>query len=150
MNLFDQVSAEIKAAMLAKDKVKLEALRGVKKEFLEAKTAKNNPTGELTDEAAIAIIQKMVKQRRESAGIFSTQGRSDLAESELAEVVVLETYLPKQLTAEELESQIKEIIAEVGASSPADMGKVMGVATKKLAGVAAGKAISDTVRKLLN
>lgn len=149
MNLFDRVSADIKAAMLAKEKVKLEALRGVKKEFIEAKTAKNS-TGELTDEAAIAIIQKMVKQRRESAGIFSTQGRSDLAERELAEVTVLEAYLPKQLTTEELEAQVKDIIAEVGASSLADMGKVMGVATKKLAGVAAGKAISDTVKKLLN
>ena len=149
MNLFDQVSADIKAAMLAKDKVKLEALRGVKKEFIEAKTAKNSD-GELTDEAAITILQKMVKQRRESAGIYSSQGRSDLAESELAEVSVLEAYLPKQLTPEELEGKLKEIIAQVGATSPADMGKVMGVATKSLAGVAAGKAISDTVKKLLS
>lgn len=149
MNLFDLISADIKSAMLAKDKVKLETLRGVKKEFIEAKTAKDSD-GELTDEKAISIIQRMVKQRRESAGIFSTQGRSDLAESELAEVVVLENYLPKQLSPEELEAQLKDIIAEVGASSPADMGKVMGVASKKLAGVAAGKAISDTVKKLLN
>lgn len=149
MNLFDRVSADIKAAMLAKDKVKLEALRGVKKEFIEAKTAKDSD-GELSDEKAIAILQKMVKQRRESASIYSTQGRSDLAESELKEVTVLEAYLPKQLTAEELEAQLKEIISEVGASSPADMGKVMGVATKKLAGIAAGKAISDTVKKLLS
>jgi len=149
MNLFDRVSNDIKAAMLAKDKVKLEALRGVKKEFIEAKTAKNSD-GELSDDTAITILQKMVKQRRESAGIYSTQGRSDLAESELAEVAVLENYLPKQLSAEELEAELKSIIAEVGATSPADMGKVMGVATKKLAAVAPGKAISDTVRKLLN
>jgi len=150
MNLFDKVSEDIKAAMLAKDKVKLEALRGVKKEFIEAKTAKNNTEGKLSDEMAISILQKMVKQRRESAGIYSAQGRSDLAESELAEVLVLEAYLPKQLTPEELESRLKEIIAEVGASGPSDMGKVMGVATKTLAGIAAGKAISDTVKKLLS
>jgi len=149
MNLFDRISEDIKAAMLAKDKVKLEALRGVKKEFIEAKTAKDSD-GELSDEKAISIIQKMVKQRRESAGIYATQGRSDLAESELLEVVALEAYLPKQLTPEELESQLKQIISEVGASSPADMGKVMGIATKKLAGVAAGKAISDTVKRLLS
>lgn len=149
MNLFDLISAEIKSAMLAKDKVKLETLRGVKKEFLEAKTAKDS-NGELSDEKAISIIQKMVKQRRESASIFATQGRSDLAESELSEVVVLEVYLPKQLSQDELDAKLKEIIAEVGASSPADMGKVMGVATKALAGVAAGKAISDTVKKLLS
>lgn len=149
MNLFDKVSQDIKTAMLAKDKVKLEALRGVKKEFIEAKTSKNSD-GELSDEKAIAIVQKMVKQRRESASIYSTQGRSDLAESELAEVAVLETYLPKQLTQEELETKLKEIISQVGAAGPADMGKVMGVATKSLAGIAAGKAISDTVKKLLN
>lgn len=148
MNLFDRVSADIKAAMLAKDKVKLEALRGVKKEFIEAKTAKDSD-GELSDEKAIAILQKMVKQRRESASIYSTQGRADLAESELAEVTALEVYLPKQLTQEELEASLKQIISEVGAVSSADMGKVMGVATKKLAGIAAGKAISDTVKKLL-
>jgi len=149
MNLFDRISDDIKAAMLAKDKVKLEALRGVKKEFIEAKTAKDSD-GELSDEKAVAILQQMVKQRRESAGIYSTQGRSDLAESELKEVSVLEAYLPKQLTPEELEDKLKDIIAEVGATSPADMGKVMGVASKKLAGVAAGKAISDMVKKLLN
>jgi len=149
MNLFDRVSGDIKAAMLAKDKVKLEALRGVKKEFIEAKTAKNSD-GELTDETAITILQKMVKQRRESAGIYSSQGRSDLAETELAEVAVLEAYLPKQLTPEELEAKLKEIIAQVGAAGPSDMGKVMGVATKALAGVAPGKAISDTVKKLLS
>lgn len=149
MNLFDRVSEDIKSAMLAKDKVRLEALRGVKKEFIEAKTAKNSDGG-LSEETAVSILQKMVKQRRESAAIYSTQGRPDLAETELAEVVVLEAYLPKQLSQEELESKLKEIITEVGASSPADMGKVMGAASKRLAGVAAGKAISDTVKKLLS
>jgi uncharacterized protein YqeY len=148
MNLFDKISEDIKAAMLAKDKVRLEALRGVKKEFIEAKTSKDS-NGELSDEKAIAILQKMTKQRRESATIYTEQGRPELAESELAEVTVLEAYLPKQLSSEELEAKLKDIIAQVGAIGPADMGKVMGVATKSLAGVAAGKAISDTVKKLL-
>ncbi len=149
MNLFDQVSEDIKDAMRAKDKIRLEALRGVKKEFIEAKTAKG-ANDELTDDNAVKIIQKMVKQRKDSATIYHGQGREDLAEKELAEVVVLEHYLPKQLSANELEAEIKKIITEVGASSPADMGKVMGVATKKLAGVAAGKDISETVKRLLN
>lgn len=148
MNLFDQVSEDIKDAMRAKDKVRLEALRGVKKEFLEAKTAKG-ANDELSDETAIQILQKMVKQRKDSAEIYQGQERPDLAEKELAEVSVLETYLPKQLTQEELDVKIAEIISQVGASSPADMGKVMGVATKALAGVAAGKLISETVKKLL-
>lgn len=149
MSLFDQISNDIKSAMLAKDKIKLETLRGVKKEFIEAKTAKDSD-GDLTDEKAISIIQKMVKQRRESASIYSSKGRSELAEKELAEVTVLEAYLPKQLSQEELEAKLKAIMEEVGASAPSDMGKVMGVATKQLAGLAAGKAISDTVKKLLS
>lgn len=149
MDLFDQISEDIKDAMRAKDKVRLEALRGVKKEFLEAKTAKGGD-GELSDEAAIKIIQKLVKQRKDSAEIFTTQGRSDLAEKELEEVVAIEKYLPKQLTQEELEAKLKEIISKVGATGASDMGKVMGVATKELAGIAAGKAISETVKKLLS
>lgn len=149
MDLFEKVSEDIKDAMRAKDKLRLEALRGVKKEFLEAKTAKGGD-GELADDAATKILQKMVKQRKESAEIYRTQGREDLAEKELEEAVVIEKYLPKQLTQEELEAKLKEIIAKVGATSPADMGKVMGVATKELSGLAAGKAISDTVKKLLS
>ncbi|MDU1892070.1 MAG: GatB/YqeY domain-containing protein [Dysgonomonas sp.] len=149
MNLFDKVSEDIKDAMRAKDKIRLEALRGMKKEFLEAKTAKG-AADELTDEAAIQILQKMAKQRRDSAEIYKGQNREDLAEKELAELAVIEAYLPKQLSQEELDTKIAEIIAQVGASSPADMGKVMGVATKALAGVAAGKAISETVKKLLS
>ena len=149
MNLFDKVSEDIKDAMRAKDKIRLEALRGMKKEFLEAKTAKG-ASDELPDETAILIIQKMVKQRKESAEIYKTQGREDLAGDELAQVAVLEEYLPKQLTQEELDVKISDIITQVGATSPADMGKVMGVATKALAGVAAGKAISETVKKLLS
>lgn len=149
MNLFDQVSEDIKDAMRAKDKVRLEALRGMKKEFLEAKTAKG-ANDELSDEAAIQIIQKMAKQRRDSASIYTDQNRPDLAEKEQAELAVLETYLPKQLSQEELDAKVSEIIVQVGASSPADMGKVMGVATKTLAGVAPGKAISETVKKQLS
>lgn len=149
MNLFDQVSEGIKDAMRAKDKIRLEALRGMKKEFLEAKTAKS-ASDELTDEAAIQILQKMAKQRRDSAEIYSGQSRPDLAEKELAELTVIEAFLPKQLSQEELDLKIGEIITQVGATSPADMGKVMGVATKSLAGVAAGKAISETVKKLLS
>lgn len=149
MNLFDQVSEDIKDAMRAKDKIRLEALRGMKKEFLEAKTAKG-ATDELSDETAIQILQKMAKQRRDSAEIYTTQNRADLAEKELAELAVIETYLPKQLSQDELDTKIAEIIAQVGASSPADMGKIMGVATKALAGLAAGKAISETVKKLLS
>ncbi|GAB6119793.1 GatB/YqeY domain-containing protein [Dysgonomonas termitidis] len=149
MNLFDQVSEGIKDAMRAKDKIRLEALRGIKKEFIEAKTAKG-ANDELTDETAIQILQKMAKQRRDSAAIYTTQNRADLAENELAELAVIETFLPKQLSQDELDTKISEIIAQVGATSPADMGKVMGVATKALAGVAAGKAISETVKKLLS
>lgn len=148
MNLFDQVSGDIKNAMLAKDKIRLEALRGIKKEFLEAKTAKGGD-GELSEEVAVKILQKMVKQRKDSAEIFTTQGRPELAEKELAEVACIEIYLPAQMTAEELEAQIKAIIAQVGAEGPKDMGKVMGAASKVLAGKAEGRVISETVKRLL-
>ena len=147
MNLFDQVSNDIKSAMLAKDKVRLEALRGIKKEFLEAKTAKG-ADGELTDDMAMKILAKMVKQRKESAQIYTEQNRPDLAEPELAEAAVIETYLPKQMTEEELTEALKAIIAQVGAT-PQEMGKVMGVATKQLAGRADGRAISAKVKELL-
>lgn len=148
MNLFDRVSKDIVAAMKAKDKIRLEALRGVKKEFIEANTTLG--AGQiLEDNAAILILQKMAKQRNDSATIYKEQAREDLAEKELAEFAVLQEYLPTQLTAEELEAEVAKIITQVGASSPADMGKVMGVASKQLAGVAAGKAISDAVKKLL-
>ena len=149
MNLFDQVSNDIKSAMLAKDKVRLEALRGIKKEFLEAKTAKG-ADGELSDETAMKILAKMVKQRKESAQIYSEQNRPDLAEPELAEAAVIETYLPKQMTDEELTEALKAIIAQVGAKTPQEMGKVMGIATKQLAGRADGRAISTKVRELLS
>ena len=148
MNLFDQVSDDIKSAMLAKDKVRLEALRGIKKEFLEAKTAKG-ADGELTDDMAMKILAKMVKQRKESAQIYTEQNRPDLAEPELAEAAVIETYLPKQMNEEELTEALKAIIAQVGATTPQEMGKVMGVATKQLAGRADGRAISAKVKELL-
>ena len=148
MNLFDQVSNDIKSAMLAKDKVRLEALRGIKKEFLEAKTAKG-ADGELTDDMAMKILAKMVKQRKESAQIYNEQNRPDLAEPELAEAAVIETYLPKQMNEEELTEALKAIIAQVGATTPQEMGKVMGVATKQLAGRADGRAISAKVKELL-
>ncbi|MDE6258425.1 MAG: GatB/YqeY domain-containing protein [Muribaculaceae bacterium] len=149
MNLFDKVSEDIKKAMLARDKVRLEALRGAKKEFLEAKTAKG-ANGELSDENATKILVKMVKQRKESAKIYEENNRAELAQNELAEAAVLEEYLPKQLSAEELEAEIRTIIAEVGAAGPKDMGKVMGVASKRLAGKAEGRAISETVKNILN
>lgn len=148
MNLFDKVSGDIKTAMLARDKVRLEALRGIKKEFLEAKTAKGGD-GELSDDAALKILAKMVKQRKDSASIYTEQNREDLAGEELAQAAIIEEYLPKQLSEEELTAALKEIIARVGATSAKEMGKVMGTATKELAGKAEGKAISAKVRELL-
>ncbi|MBO5025579.1 MAG: GatB/YqeY domain-containing protein [Bacteroidaceae bacterium] len=148
MELFEQISKDIVVAMKAKDAVRRDTLRNVKKFFLEAKTAPG-ANDELTDDAALKILQKLAKQGRESAEIFKGQGREDLAEAELAQVHVIEEYLPKQLEPAELEAKIKEIIAEVGASSPQEMGKVMGVATKKLAGLAEGRAISACVKRLL-
>ena len=146
MDLFEQISNDIKEAMKAKDKVKLETLRNVKKCFLEAKTAPGaNDT--LTDDAALKIMQKLVKQGKDSASVYEGQGRADLAEEEMAQVRVIEAYLPKQLSPEELEAKLKEIIARVGATSGKDMGKVMGVASKELAGLAEGRAISAKVKK---
>ena len=147
--LFDQISADIKTAMLAREKVTLEALRGIKKEFIEAKTAKGSD-GNLSDEAAIKILQKMQKQRKESAQIYKEQNRPELAENELAEAAVIERYLPAQMSDAELEATIAAIIAQVGANGPQDMGKVMGIATKQLAGKTEGRLISEKVKALLN
>ena len=146
--LFEQIREDIKKAMLAKDKVALDALRGIKKEFLEAKTAKGGD-GELHDDKALQILQKMVKQRKESAQMFLDANRPELANDELAQCKVIERYLPAMMTEEELTAALTEIIAQVGATSPQDMGKVMGVATKQLAGRAEGKAINLKVRELL-
>lgn len=148
MTLFDIITEEIKKAMLAKDKVRLEALRGVKKEFLEAKTAKG-ASDELTDEKATSILQKMVKQRKESGEIYLQQKREDLADIEFEQMRVIQEYLPTQLSAEEIEAVIKKIIVETGATSFKEMGKVMGIASKELAGKAEGGVISGIVRKLL-
>lgn len=135
--------------MLAKDKVRLEALRGIKKEFLEAKTAKG-AGDELSDETATAILQKMVKQRKDSAEIYTTQGRADLADTEIQQMNVIQEFLPEQLSSEALEAAVKQIIADAGATSMKDMGKVMGAATKQLAGKAEGRAVSEMVKKLLS
>ena len=148
MNLFDQISDDIKTAMLARDKVRLEALRNVKKFFLEAKTAPG-ANDKLSDEDALKIIQKLVKQGKDSAQIYTEQNRPELAEAELEQVRAMENYLPQQLSPEALEAELQKIIAETGASGIKDMGKVMGAATKILSGKAEGRAISDTVKKLL-
>ncbi|NDV47817.1 GatB/YqeY domain-containing protein [Paludibacter sp. 221] len=147
-NLFEQINSDIKTAMLAREKVTLETLRGIKKEFLEAKTAKGS-NGELQDEQALKILQKMLKQRKETALIYTEQNRPELAENELAEAAVIERYLPQPMTDEELEKAVAEIISQVGAAGPQDMGKVMGVASKQLSGKAEGKAISEKVKSLL-
>ena len=149
MSLFDTVSSDIVAAMKAKDKVKLETLRNVKKYFIEAKTAPG-ASDLLDDDTALKIIQKLTKQGKDAAGIYVGQSRQDLADAELAQVAVLESYLPKQMSPEELEAAIKDIISQVGATSAKDMGKVMGVATKALAGKTEGRLISETVKRLLN
>lgn len=149
MNLFDTISDDIKKAMLAREKVRLETLRGIKKEFIEAKTAKGGD-GNLTDDAAVKILAKMAKQRRETAAIYDEQNRPELRDNELAEAAVIEEYLPKQLSEEELDADIRRIIAETGATSPKEMGRVMGVASKAFAGRADGKVVSAKVREILN
>lgn len=148
MTLFDQISEDIKKAMLARDAVRRDTLRNVKKEFIEAKTA-GGSNGELADADALKIIAKMVKKSKDAAEIFIQQGRQDLADEELAQAHVMEEYLPKALSQEELTAAVKAVIAEVGAAGPKDMGKVMGMATKSLAGKADGKAISNVVKELL-
>lgn len=149
MSLSEQIDAELKAAMLAKDEVKKLTLRGIKKEIIEAKTAPG-ANGEVSDDTVLKIIAKMLKQRKETATIYEQQNRPELAANEQAEAAILEAFLPKQMSAEELEAAIKALVAEVGAAGPKDMGKVMGLASKQLAGKAEGKAISDTVKAILN
>ena len=149
MTLYDTINDEIKRAMLAKDRIRLETLRGIKKEMLEAKTAKGAPA-ELTEEAIIAILQRMIKQRKDSAEIYTSSGRDELAENEIEQLNVIREFLPKQLSEEELELEITKVITETGATSMKEMGKVMGIATKSLAGKAEGRAISAMVKKLLS
>jgi uncharacterized protein YqeY len=149
MNLSEQIDADLKAAMLAKDEVRKLTIRGIKKEIIEAKTAPG-ANGEVNDDMIQKIVAKLLKQRKDSATIYTEQGRPELAENELAEAAILECYLPKQLSAEELEAAISDLIAQTGAQGPKDMGKVMGVASKQLAGKAEGRLISETVKRLLN
>lgn len=149
MNLFDQVSKDIFAAMKAKDRLRLEALRNIKKNFLEAKTAPG-ANDELSDDAAFKILAKMAKQGRDTAALYREKGRDDLAEEEAGQAAIIEEYLPRQLSAEELEQEVKAVITSTGATSMKDMGKVMGMASKLLAGRAEGKAIADMVKRLLS
>lgn len=146
MALEEKINADIKSAMLAKEASKLEALRAIKSAILLLKTSAEG----LTDETEIKALQKMVKQHKETAELYISQNRSDLAEVELAQAAVIEVYLPKQMTEEEIKTEVAKIISSLGASSPADMGKVMGVASKQLAGKADGKLISAFVKELLS
>lgn len=149
MELFDQISEDIKIAMKAREKDKLEALRNIKKVLIETKTAKGaNAT--LTDDECLKVIAKLAKQGSDSAAIYKEQGRNDLYEQEMVQVAVFETYLPEKLTGEKLEEAVRAIVAETGAESMKDMGKVMGAASKKLAGKADGKEISEVVKRLLS
>lgn len=149
MSLFDQINEDIKKAMLAKEKDKLEALRAVKAAFLVAKTEKG-AAETLSPDSELKIIQKLIKQRKESAEIYLTQNRKDLYDKEVLEASVIEQYLPKQMSADEIKAVLKQIIEKVGAKAPSDMGKVMGVASKELAGKADGKLIAETVKLLLS
>jgi uncharacterized protein len=148
MSLKSQIDNDIKQAMLAKEKEKLEALRGIKSMILLAETDKSN-TGELSSEIENKLLMKAAKQRKESAEIFQKENREDLAKRELFQLEIISAYLPKQLSEEGVKAEVIKIIAQVGAKGPQDMGKVMGVATKALAGKADGKMISDLVKKLL-
>lgn len=146
MNLEEKVNADIKAAMLAKDTKKLDALRAIKSEILLLKSSEKGTS----DDAEMKALMKMVKQRKETAEIYKQQNRPELEETELFQASVIENFLPKQMSAEELEAAVKAVISQTGASSMADMGKVMGVASKQLAGKAEGRAISEMVKKLLS
>ena len=148
MSIFDQVNDDIRAAMLARDKERLEAVRNIKKVLLEAKTAKSG-AADLSDEDAIRAISKLAKQGRDSAEIYFQQKRADLADFEMAQVKVYDGYLPKQMSEEELTSAVQAIIAACGATSMKEMGKVMGIASKELAGKVDGKLISEKVKTLL-
>ena len=149
MSLFEQISNDILIAMKAREKEKLEALRGIKKVMIEAKSA-TGATGELSDQESLKIIQKLAKQGTDSATIYKEQGRIDLYQQEIFQVKVFESYLPQKMSDAELADAIQSIIVEVGASSMKEMGKVMGIASKKLAGLADGKDISDKVKALLS
>ncbi|WP_319502176.1 GatB/YqeY domain-containing protein [uncultured Draconibacterium sp.] len=148
MAIFDQINDDIKAAMKAREKERLEALRGIKKVMLEAQTAKG-ASDVLADDDALKIIAKLAKQGSDSANIYKEQGREDLYEQEMKQVAIFESYLPAKMSDEELTAAVKAVIEQVGASSMKDMGKVMGIASKKLAGQADGKDVADKVKALL-
>ncbi|TAH24759.1 MAG: GatB/YqeY domain-containing protein [Cytophagales bacterium] len=149
MSLKQIIDADIKKAMLAQQKDELRALRGIKSMILLAETAEGASEAGLSKDAEIKLLSKAAKQRKDSAQVFASQGRIDLEQNELVELAVIERYLPKQLSLEEIKAKLQEIIEKVGAKSPSDMGKVMGIATKELAGLADGKIISETVKALL-
>lgn len=149
MSLQTKVMEALKEAMKAKDTVALESLRAIKSAILLART-EAGASEELSEADELKLLQKLVKQRKDSAALYTQQGRNDLAEPELAQMAVIEKFLPAQLSEAEVEQALKGIIAQVGATSPKDMGKVMGAATKQLAGKADGKLISDIVKKLLS
>ncbi|WP_424962829.1 GatB/YqeY domain-containing protein [Ekhidna sp.] len=149
MSLKSTIESEIKQAMLNKDKDRLRALRAIKSQILLAETEKGGG-GELSEDTEMKLLTKAAKQRKDSIEVFEKQGRDDLAATEKSELAVIESFLPKQLTEEEVEVEVKKVIEEVGASGPQDMGKVMGAATKKLAGKADGKMISTLAKKLLS
>ncbi|OYT12759.1 MAG: glutamyl-tRNA amidotransferase [Bacteroidetes bacterium 4572_114] len=149
MDLAVKINDDLKQAMLARDKRKLEALRAIKAALLLAKTGKDTSSGEIPEEVELKILQKLVKQRKESAEIYKSQNRADLADEELYQSAIIEAYLPEQMSQEELQVLVKEIVDQVGATSMKDMGKVMGMASKKLAGKADNKSISGIVRGLL-
>jgi len=148
MNLEQKIMAEMKDAMKSKDEAGLRGLRAIKAEIIKAKT-EPGAGGEISSEKEIAVLHKMMKQRKDSLEIYQQQNRSDLAQKEQEEMAIIEKFLPRQLSSEELKAELQQIITETGAASPADMGKVMGLATKKLAGRADGKTISATVKDLL-
>jgi uncharacterized protein YqeY len=148
MSLEQTINDDIRAAMLAREKVKLESLRAIKAAILVEKTKDGSES--IADEAVVKIIQKLVKQRKETAEIYAQQNRPELADNELSEAGFMEPYLPKQLSESELEAAVRALIAQVGATGPQDMGKVMGVASKQLAGKADGRQVSETVKRLLN
>ena len=149
MNLEQKIMPELKAAMLAKDEKSIRSLRAIKAAIIVAKTAEG-AGGELKEDDEVKLLQKLVKQRKDSLDIFTQQNRTDLADKEREEIEVIERFLPKQLSVEELREEVQKIIAQTGASSPADMGKVMGAANKQLAGKADGKTISGLVKELLS
>ena len=149
MELEDKINADIKQAMIARESQKLEALRAIKAALLLAKTSKEAGGSDLPEEAGLKLLQKLIKQRQESADIYRQNGRTDLADQELFQAGIIEHYLPKQLSDEEIRQGLMRIIGETGASGPKDMGKVMGIASKEFAGKADNKIVADLVRKLL-